>query len=69
MQVARLGDTLHNQPQFLNAQYPAPPTKELADTRTQKFHRHLVLRTYADSEPWIEVFRKGRKYEVVERIT
>jgi hypothetical protein len=35
----------------------------------EQLDRQLVLRTYADSEPWIEVFRKGRSFQVVERIT
>jgi hypothetical protein len=31
--------------------------------------RQLVLRTYANSEPWLEVFRRGKGYDVRVRIT
>jgi len=46
--------------------WPITWPDEAAD---EQLGRQLVLRTYANSEPWIEVFRKGRKYEVVDRIT
>ena len=39
------------------------------DAADEQLRKHLVLRTYRDSEPWIEVFRSGRKFEVFERIT
>jgi hypothetical protein len=31
--------------------------------------RTLVLRTYREAEPWVEVFQSGRRYEVLLRIT
>ncbi|HKB06291.1 MAG TPA: hypothetical protein VKD90_29115 [Gemmataceae bacterium] len=35
----------------------------------EQLGRRLVLRTYRSSEPWVEVWRKGRGYEVSLRIT
>ncbi|QDT99549.1 hypothetical protein [Gimesia aquarii] len=32
-------------------------------------NKRLIVRTYQNAEPWIEVFRVGRKYEVSVRIT
>ena len=34
-----------------------------------QLRRKLVLRTYYNSEPWIEVFKRGQRYECIERIT
>lgn len=42
--------------------WPEQSAEEMLDS-------HLVLRTYADSEPWVEIFRTGRKYEAFTRIT
>ena len=39
------------------------------EAATDQLHKKLVLRTYADSEPWIEVFKRGQKYECISRIT
>jgi hypothetical protein len=46
--------------------WPMQWPEEGADEQLKK---QLVLRTYRDAEPWIEVFRRGRRYEVVVRIT
>jgi hypothetical protein len=35
----------------------------------KQLQRQLVLRTYANSEPWLEVFRRGKSYDVRLRIT
>jgi hypothetical protein len=35
----------------------------------EQIRKHLVVRTYRDAEPWIEVFRTVRRYEVQLRIT
>ena len=35
----------------------------------QQLRRPLVLRTYRASEPWVEVFQKGRDYQVRLRVT
>jgi hypothetical protein len=35
----------------------------------EQFRRPLVLRTYRAAEPWVEVFQKGRTYQVRLRIT
>jgi len=39
------------------------------ESAAEQIRRKLVLRTYADSEPWLEVFKRGRAYEVIARIT
>jgi len=39
-----------------------------ADAVSQ-LRKKLVLRTYAYSEPWLEVFKRGQRYECIDRIT
>jgi hypothetical protein len=39
------------------------------ESAEQQLRRPLVLRTYRASEPWIEVFQKGRDYQVRLRVT
>lgn len=34
-----------------------------------QLRRKLVVRTYEGSEPWLEVFKKGKSYEVICRIS
>ena len=34
-----------------------------------QLRKKLVLRTYAYSEPWLEVFKRGQRYECIDRIT
>lgn len=46
--------------------WPVTWPEEGADEQLTK---QLVLRTYRDAEPWIEVFRTGRRYAVCVRIT
>jgi len=39
------------------------------ESAANQIRRKFVLRTYADSEPWLEVFKRGQSYEVISRIT
>jgi hypothetical protein len=39
------------------------------ESAAQQLRREPVLRTYANSEPWLEVFRRGKSYDVRIRIT
>ena len=39
------------------------------ESAEQQLGRRLVVRTYENSEPWLEVFRRGKSYEVRIRIT
>lgn len=39
------------------------------ESAQEQLRRQLVLRTYENSEPWLEVFRRGKGYDVRLRIT
>ena len=39
------------------------------ESAAQQLRCELVLRTYQNSEPWLEVFRRGKSYDVKIRIT
>lgn len=46
--------------------WPLTWPEESAD---EQLRRKLVLRTYRDSEPWVEVFQSGKGYKVLLRLT
>lgn len=51
------------------AQLGGWPTTWPEEGAEEQLKKQLVVRTYRDAEPWIEVFRTGRRYEVRVRIT
>ncbi len=66
-------DAAHPYRQFqggdIYAQLGGWPVTWPEEDAASQLRKRLVLRTYANSEPWIEVFKRGQRYECIERIT
>ncbi|MCR9197667.1 MAG: hypothetical protein NXI04_03390 [Planctomycetaceae bacterium] len=51
------------------AQLGGFPISWSEESSGEQLRKHLIARTYRDSEPWLEVFKVGRGYTVTERIS